>query len=170
MTTNANKKPNNELRVGLYTGLFTLFGALLSAGTGWIIAIQTSSASNHQSCLVRIDAKEAMIRNKVDAFFAAQGNLYSIGSHRVKPDNDLEQRIDAVATAAFSLSSFLDDDMNRTPRIIALQLIEKFSTEKTEEEKKNIEKNNEAIGDNMDKWNAQYKALMDKFESMRKDC
>ena len=83
---------------------FTLLGIVITAGLSCVSANQTASVSYRQSCLARIDTKEATIRGKVDSFFSAQGSLISLGSHRIRNDEELEKRLDAVSATAYSLS------------------------------------------------------------------
>lgn len=170
MAGNSSEKQNTDLRVGLLTGVFALLGGIISAGIGSIAAIQTSSETSHQSCIVRIDAREAVILAKADAFFTAQGSLISLMSHRNIGDEELEKRIDAVVVTAYSLSSFLDDENYETPRLFALDLLEKFSAHKSEEDKKNMQKIDRDIIQHLNKMNDQYRHLIVEFESTRKQC
>ena len=136
MSDNADKSPKSDSRAVRYT----LLGIVITAGLSWVTANQTASVGYRQSCLARVDSREAVIRSKVDRFFAAQGNLISFGAHRVKDDDNLERRVDAVARAAYALTSYLDGDISKTPKLITLDYMEMYLPNKTEEEQKNAVK------------------------------
>jgi hypothetical protein len=149
---------------------FTLLGIVITAGISWVSATQTASVSFRQSCLARVDARESLIQSKVEAFFAAQGRLTSFGNHRIKEDDELESRVDEVAARAYALTTYLDGDIAKIPQLISLDLMNIYSTNKTEEEIKNAPKNSENLGDKMDKWDALYKTLIKSFDVDRKRC
>jgi hypothetical protein len=166
MTTNKDGKEKTDIRAVK----FTLLGIVITAGISWVSATQTASVSFRQSCLARVDSREAVIRSKVDKFFATQGNLISFASHKIKDDETLEKRVDAVSRAAYALTSYLDGAISKTPKLIALDYMELYLPNKTDEEKNHAAKNSENLGDEMDKWNDQYQELLATFEADRKEC
>jgi hypothetical protein len=166
MTSDNDKAPKTDR----HTVVLSLAGIVITAGVGWWAAAHTAAMSYQQSCLARLDAKEALIRSKTDVFFGALGNLISFGTHRIKDDTELEKRIDTVAVAAYSLTSYLDGEISKTPKLIILYTMQIYIPDKTEDETKNAPKNSENLGDELDKWNDQYSKLMAKFEVDRKEC
>lgn len=162
-TSNPTKNDSHAIR-------YTLLGVVITAVISWFSAYQAASVTNRQMCIARVDAKEVVIRDKAATFYATQGNLIALASHRNVSDEDYERRLDAVVVAAYSLSPYLDRKTYETPKLIAQRLAEKFYPNKSDEDKKKDEQNNKAILDLLNKWNDEYNALLASFDSARKRC
>lgn len=149
---------------------YTLIGVVITAGLSWLSANQTATVVYRQSCLSRIDAREALIRNKSEVFSAAQGDLIALTSHRTRSDKDYERRLDAVVVAGYGLSSYLDEKTYQTPKLISLRLVDKFYPNKKKQDSASDDENNKYLLELMNKWNAEYNALLASYDGMRKRC
>ncbi|MEN8639594.1 hypothetical protein [Pseudomonas sichuanensis] len=166
MRKSADESPKSDFRAIV----FTLLGVVITAAISWFSAYQAASVNSRQSCLARLDAREVLVRSKAENFFVAQGNLIALASHRMRTDQDYEQRLDAVVEAAYSLSPYLDRKTYEPPKLIAQRLLEKFYPNKSVSDKKNDDQNNKALLDLMNKWIDEYNALMEGFESAKDRC
>ncbi|MBP3996757.1 hypothetical protein [Pseudomonas koreensis] len=162
-----SKKEGSDYRIAIVSAVFTLLGVLITAGTGWLAAAQTSYFSSKQACVARVDVRESTVRTKADAFLTAQGSMLAMGTHKTVDRAEYEKRLDQLGATGYSLISYVDDEFAKTTMRFVLQQGELLNAKTSAEESMKVFPR---LKETQEEWYQQFRARLEAFNDERKGC
>lgn len=161
--------PSTATRWTIAIALLGIFASLCAAA----LTYYASSLSTHQAavetCMMRVDKQEAVIREKSEAVLGAIG---AFGSATQAPGTTPEKEAkfhklgQAVVESAMRLVAYAPAELAEPTLHLGVTVQIGLMAETTEQKLRALSLTPSA----MTNWPKQYFSLMDKFETRRKDC
>lgn len=156
---------------GITNAFFALLGVFITGLVSYLSAMQAASVTSYQSCVARVDAKEAEIRKKSEQFMVAQASLLNLSMHAQPDIGKTETASDELIKAGYALTTFVDDEMADATQLLSLQMTEQLDMSASRNKDPKMTKNLSAdIKTSLHDWRESFRKQLKRLDQERSSC
>lgn len=165
------KRTFSRVPEGLTNAAFALFGVLITGLVNYVSVTQAASVAGRQSCVARIDQREAVLRQKAESFMVALAGTAAPSTHLQVSYETIEKASDELLRSAYAFSSYADEHLGGLTELLALQISKRLDVSGKKET--SAESENFLAQDSqrtLEKWRKTYREFMLSLETSRDKC
>lgn len=156
---------------GLTNAAFTLLGVFISSSLAYFTAIQTASVNSRQSCIARIDTREADIRTRTDRFLVSIASVVNLDTHKNLDLEKIAEASDEVMKSGYSFSVYVDGELSSRTQDLANNISQRLNMSETRNRNPEFQENlSDDFKKSLKDWKESLKAVLSDLEQKRNNC